>query len=127
MENKSKTTGANNKIQMDTLSSCINALTLKGFTTQFAMEENGLKSLSSEIIYRPEDIKIVSFYRFEGESDPADNSILYAIETDRNEKGTLTDAYGIYNDTRISDFINEVQEIEKKSLNKKEKGPKGKE
>ena len=119
MENKPKTTVTEDKTEMDTLSSCINALTVKGFTTQFAITEEGLKSLSTEVVYRPEDIKIVSFYRFEGESDPADNSILYAIETNRGEKGTLNDAYGIYGDAGVSAFIKEVEEIRKKPHDEK--------
>jgi hypothetical protein len=104
------------KEQMKTLSSCINTLTTAGYETQFKIEKGlNLKSLTTENIYHPEDVKINSFYRFEGESDPADNSILYAIETNTGERGTLTDAYGVYNDALISAFINQVEEIEKKA------------
>lgn len=35
-------------------------------------------------------------YRFEGNTNPDDNAILYAIETARGEKGLLLDAYGVY-------------------------------
>lgn len=102
------------KEEMKTLSACINRLTIDGYVTQFKVVKNGLKSLSTEKVFKPEEIKIATFYRFEGESDPADNSILYAIETSDGEKGTLTDAYGIYNDPGVSAFVKEVEEIEKK-------------
>ncbi len=104
------------KEHMKTLASCINSLTTSGYQTQFKIVKGlGLKSLTTEKVYKPEDVKINSFYRFEGESDPADNSILYAIETTTGEKGTLTDAYGAYGDAQISAFIKEVEEIEKKA------------
>ncbi|MCE3226388.1 MAG: hypothetical protein K0S32_939 [Bacteroidetes bacterium] len=102
------------KEEMRTLSSCINSLTRNGFEVQFKVVKGGLKSLTTEKVYRPDEVKIVNFFRFEGESDPADSSILYAIETSEGEKGTLNDAYGVYNDTNISAFIKEVEEIQKK-------------
>lgn len=114
MEKKPIDNEVHGKEEMKTLSSCINRLTRDGFEAQFKVVKNGLKSLSTDKVYCPEDIRIVSFYRFEGESDPADNSILYAIETSDGEKGTLTDAYGIYNDANVTEFIREVEEIEKK-------------
>ena len=45
----------------------------------------------------PEDFTIDEYYRFEGASDPADNSIVYAISpNDSSVKGVLVDAYGVY-------------------------------
>ena len=35
-------------------------------------------------------------YRFEGDSSPDDNSVLYAIESKGGIKGVLVDAYGTY-------------------------------
>ena len=114
MEKKPENIDVHEKEEMKTLSSMINRLTREGYEAQFKVVKNGLKSLSTEKTFSPADIKIASFYRFEGESDPADNSILYAIETADGEKGTLTDAYGIYNDANVSAFIKEVEEIQKK-------------
>ena len=102
------------KREMKTLVSCINSLQVDGFETQFKALKSGLKSLTTEKIYKPEEIKILNFYRFEGESDPGDNSILYALETADGERGTLTDAYGPYSDTNVTNFIQQVEEIEKK-------------
>ncbi len=102
------------KKEMNTLVSCLNTLMASGFETQFKTTKNGLKSLTTEITYQPEEIKVLNFYRFEGESDPADNSILYAIETKNGERGTLTDAYGPYSDSNVTRFMKQVEEIEKK-------------
>jgi hypothetical protein len=116
METKGIDLDNTDKEHMKTLASCINSLASVGYETQFKLiKGSGLKSLSTEKIYRPEDVKITNFYRFEGESDPADSSILYAIETTTGEKGTLSDAYGAYSDANISAFIKEVEDIEKRA------------
>ena len=98
---------------MQTLSAVITKLTQKGYDVQFKVTDEGLLSLSSNKVYTPEHVKICHFYRFEGESNPSDNSILYAIETREGEKGTLVDGYGATSDELIDHFIKQVKEIEK--------------
>jgi len=118
METKKDDLLSTDKEHMKTLVSCINTLTAKGFETQFKIVKEGLQSLTTDKIYRPEEVKITNFYRFEGESDPADNSILYAIETATGERGTLADAYGVYSDSNVSAFIHAVEEMEKREHKK---------
>lgn len=101
---------------MKTLASCINKLVLDGYTEDFKAGERGLLSLQHERIYEPQHVTIVNFYRFEGASDPADNSILYAIETNDGVKGTLVDAYGPYADIKVQRFMEEVESINKKAV-----------
>lgn len=98
---------------MKTLSEMITKLTQKGYDVQFKVTEEGMVSLSTDKVYKPDQLKICHFYRFEGESNPADNSILYAIETRDGEKGTLVDGYGASSDELIDRFIKQVDEIEK--------------
>jgi hypothetical protein len=44
----------------------------------------------------PDDFKIDAVFRFEGESNPDDQAILYAISSqNRNVKGVLVNGYGI--------------------------------
>ena len=87
-----------------------------GYTNNFkATEEGLLQCLETEEDFRPEQVKIINFFRFEGMSDPEDNSILYAIETDNGLKGTLVDAYGAYGDANLEDFIKAVENISKKN------------
>lgn len=106
-------TNVKRKEEMETLVSCMNALLKQGFNRQFKVTRNGLKELSSNKTYSAQDIKIQNFYRFEGNSDPADNSILYAIETSDGVKGTLVDAYGPYSDTLVTHFMEQVENIKK--------------
>jgi len=103
---------------MKTLSECINKLVMNGYDENFKIDEKGkLFSPSKKKSYAPEKIHIVNFFRFEGASDPDENAILYAIETDDKVKGTLTDAYGTYADPKVSKFIQMVEDITKKNPN----------
>ena len=108
------------KSEMKTLVSCINSLVRSGFTEDFKVTGSQMKALKRERNYKPEEVKILNFYRFEGDSDPADNSILYAIETSDGNRGTLVDAYGPYADSKITTFMGQIDEINKKT-NREEK------
>lgn len=98
---------------MKSLSSCVNKMKEDGYKEDFQVTKKGLTNYDEDKFYGPHQLRIVNFYRFEGESDPADNSILYIIETDDGHKGTLVDAYGAYSDSAVSKFIVEVNEIQK--------------
>ena len=91
----------------------LSKLTDSGYTTQFKVTSKGLQSMETQKSFKPKQVEIKHFYRFEGESDPADTSILYAIETKTGEKGTLVDSYGAYSDPLIEKFVKEVQGVTK--------------
>jgi hypothetical protein len=101
--------------KMNTLSECVNKLVRDGYTENFSVDEKGLALAENGKHYKPEQVHIKNFFRFEGASDPADNSILYAIELADGTKGTLVDAYGSNDDPDIGKFIKEVEDIEKKT------------
>lgn len=100
---------------MKTLALCLNKLVLDGYEEDFKAIENGFLALHKEKVYTPEEVCVVNFFRFEGASDPADNSIIYVIETNDNLKGTLVDAYGPYSDPRVNKVIEKVDGIHKKN------------
>lgn len=101
--------------KMKTLSECVNESLGKGYTENFKVVAKGLSTQDETSIYVPQDIAITNFYRFEGYSDPQDNSILYLIETHDGRKGTLIDAYGPEADVKISNFVRDVHDIQKKN------------
>lgn len=104
------TTEANDKVTyMTDLEKCLNKLEAKGFSDQFKMQSGRLLCVENNKEYNPHDLKAVNFYRFEGQSDPDDMSILYAIETNDGHCGTLVDAYGLYADKEIGDFMRDVE------------------
>ena len=99
---------------MKSLATCLNRIINDGYTEDFRMSDRGLESLHKERSYQPDQVQVVNFFRFEGESDPDDNAILYVIETADGTKGTLVDAYGVYTDPRIGRFMKDVECIQKK-------------
>lgn len=83
----------------DTLVEAINDLTKKGYTSNLNAKSGCLVCNQLGVKAKPEEFVIDSFYRFEGESNPDDSSILYAISSEEhNMKGLLVNAFGIYSD-----------------------------
>jgi hypothetical protein len=95
-------------------SRCIQKIDEKGFTDEFQIvSDHEIRCLNNQVVYRPQDISVINFYRFEGPSNPDDMSIIYVIETHDGRKGTLTDAYGIYADETIGEYMNKVESFQK--------------
>ncbi len=101
------------KDEMSPMVDVLNRLTKEGYTSQFKATQGGICSMRTQQTYKPGDIDIKHFYRFEGDSDPGDTAIVYAIETESGEKGTLIDSYGAYADPMVEKFIKQVEEIKK--------------
>lgn len=99
---------------MTELDKCHKKMVDKGYSDQFQGTEEGLKSVDTGHLYAPSEVEVKDFFRFEGVSDPDDTSILYVIETADGQKGTLIDAYGLYADSNVAQFMLEVDNIRKK-------------
>lgn len=80
----------------------------KGYTASYNCEEGQLKNLENEKFYTPEDLLLVEEFRFEGMSNPNDNSILYVIEAKDGTKGTALVAYGPTGDSCFAWFFKKV-------------------
>ncbi len=100
---------------LNTLVEVHTKLLADGYKEEFTISDKLLKALSTGKQYAPSDVRIINFFRFEGQTDPGDSSILYVIETKDGTKGTLVDAYGADDDPDKTDFIAEVEDIEKKN------------
>jgi hypothetical protein len=46
----------------------------------------------------PSEFEIAEIYRYEGDSDPGDQAVVYAIESSNGLKGILVTGYGAYSD-----------------------------
>ena len=99
---------------MNTLTERVNKATKEGYTDSMKITKQGLYSASKDKVYAPDEVKVVDFFRFEGQSDPADSAIMYVIETTDGLKGILIDAYGAYADEHVNKFMADVEEINKK-------------
>jgi hypothetical protein len=68
----------------------------RGYTEDFNLEQKTVLCPSLGIRFKPAEFTIDEYYRFEGDSDPDENSIVYAISSTTGIKGTLVNAYGVY-------------------------------
>jgi hypothetical protein len=95
---------------MTTLSAVMERLRVKKQDNEFKMTEQGFTAGHNKY-YKPEDLTIIKTYRFEGESDPADSTILYVIEAKDGLVGYSLDAYGVYSDhdEQYDEFIRKVK------------------
>lgn len=82
------------KNSYSSLSVAIQDLQNKGFTEDFNLVADGIESKSLKRKWKSGELEVVKFYRFEGMTDPGDNTILYLIETSDGSKGLLVDVYG---------------------------------
>jgi hypothetical protein len=79
----------------DTVAEAIKGLKQRGYNIDFNLEADRLHCPDPTLLLHPDDFRITEFYRFEGESDPADEAVVYAIESKNGEKGSLVTGFGI--------------------------------
>lgn len=97
-----------------TLSETINALIKLGYIHDFNVNEDCLICHSTDNTLSPKDFQIDKVYRFEGVSDPDDQSILYAISSINSDmKGVLVNGYGISSSAETSKVIERLRTNEK--------------
>jgi hypothetical protein len=99
-----------------TLSAMEDHLRKEGFLQDFTVTNGRLHTLQdgpNSPSWAPADVRIVDFYRFEGESNPDDMSILYAIECVDSTRGTISNSYGPMADSDVDAFILQVESLGK--------------
>ncbi len=97
------------KASYNTLVEAINDSRKRGYSIDFNLMKNQIECLSTKRSWKPEELTIVKFYRFEGASNPSDNSILYLIETPDGSKGLLVDSYGAEHGGISTEIIRKIK------------------
>jgi len=93
-----------------TLSETINGLIKAGYIHDFNIQEECIVCRQTNDTLSPIDFQIDKVYRFEGASNPEDQSILYAISSAKfNLMGMLVNGYGISSDETTSKLIEKLQ------------------
>ena len=77
----------------DTVTAAVEGLQDRGFTLDLNLIENCLVCPGHR--FNPDDFEIVELYRFEGNTDPADEAVVYGVEAATGKKGILVTGYGI--------------------------------
>lgn len=88
--------------QYETSSQAVDDLKKRGFSEDFNLKENCL--VCNAMRFHPDEFEITEVYRFEGNSDPADESVVYGIESHNGVKGVLVNGYG-YSSEPVGDAI----------------------
>jgi hypothetical protein len=94
----------------DTLSEALADLRQRGYIEDLNLKPFCVECKSRELYLHPADFTVDEFYRFEGASNPDDNSIVFAISSqDGRLKGTLVDAYGTYAEYLTEEMIHKLR------------------
>lgn len=96
--------------ELSTVTAVLERLRVKKRDNEFQMTAEGFSTGKGKF-YNPEDLKIIKTYRFEGETDPSDSSIIYLLEANDGMIGYTMDAYGVYSnhtDDGYDDFIRKI-------------------
>jgi len=90
----------------DTVTEAVKGLKQRGYTRDFNLKENCI--ICNDEKFHPEDFEIVEVYRFEGETDPADEAVVFAVESNRGDRGVLVSGYGISADEMSAEMAKKL-------------------
>lgn len=94
----------------DTVSETVNDLNHRGYTGNFTLDGKEIVWHEKNFLFRPEDFVIDEVYRFEGDTDPADEAIVYALSSLHNHiKCVLVNGYGVSSDSPSNEIIAKIQ------------------
>ena len=91
---------------METLGDAVDRLSSAGYRDAFRLEPAGLRALAARRLFSPEELAIDEIVRFEGESDPGDEAVLFALRSkDDGARGTFVATFGPYADPLAGELI----------------------
>jgi hypothetical protein len=98
-------------ISYNTVTEAVQDLKRRGYCLALNVAFNKLIcSANNNICLLPHEFKIVEVHRFEGESNPSDADVVYAVESDDgNYKGVVTSAYGVYADAVSNELLRKLE------------------
>jgi len=94
---------------MDTLGDRMRQLHAAGWTEQLSVSDGGLRCDGCGCWAAPEDVGVDEVYRFEGVSDPGDESILFAISMPCGHRGAFPAAYGKDTEPDVVDVVTRLR------------------
>lgn len=88
-----------------TLSEAIESLRQRGYTLSFEVANGRLRVVETGSLVAPEDVTVREHHRFEGESNPDDMSVVYAVESREGGRGVIVDAFGTYANPALGELL----------------------
>ncbi|MCV9928929.1 hypothetical protein OIU83_14755 [Flavobacterium sp. LS1R49] len=84
-----------------TVSKALDQLNEKGFTYDFNLNEDVIKK-------NPEKFEIVHVYRYEGDSDPGDEAVVYGIKSTSGKKGVYVAGFAANSDSETAKILSDL-------------------
>lgn len=94
---------------MKSLVFCLGKVMEDGYTAHFSVTDNGVMETDTKKLYPADQVKVITFFRFEGRDHPGEKAVLYVLETIDGIKGTLVDAFEKFADSLSNKFIPCIQ------------------
>lgn len=101
---------------MKTVLEIIKSLRNEGYINDFRISGKIIKSDTTGKTYRPGELIIEKTERYEGDSNPSDNAVIYVLTAKDGAKGILIDSYGAYADPELAGIINDIPVREENEL-----------
>jgi hypothetical protein len=93
----------------DTVTGALNGLKAKGYTVDFNIRFDKIICKENNYCLNPHEFEITEVHRFEGDTNPSDEDIVYAVQSkDGKIKGVITSAYGMYADSISNEMIQKL-------------------
>jgi len=93
----------------ETVVAALEDLKARGYNLNFNIAFDKISCTEKDICLNPDEFEIVEVYRFEGDSNPEDEDVVYAVQSrDGSIKGVLTSAYGHYAETTSDEIIKKL-------------------
>ncbi|MGG9970293.1 hypothetical protein ACQ33O_00750 [Ferruginibacter sp. SUN002] len=92
-----------NHYHYETVTEAIEQLREQGYTLDFNLEENCIVCDTDK--FSADEFDIVEIYRYEGDSDPADEATVYGIQSKSGIKGILVTGFGNSSDNSMTNEI----------------------
>lgn len=92
----------------DTVTEAINGLRERGYTLDFNLQVNSLQCFNPDINLSPEEFEIKEIHRFEGDTSPEDEEVVYAIESKQGHKGVFVNGYGPSGDVAGAEMMKKL-------------------
>lgn len=92
----------------ETVSKAIEVLRKQGFTTDFNLKEDAI--ICNDGKFGSNDFDVIDVYRYEGDSDPADEAAVYAIQSSNGLKGILVTGYGASADNISGEMMKKLKD-----------------
>ena len=92
----------------DTVTQAVQGLKQRGYSIDFNIEDNCIVCHQTPLRLKPDEFEIAEVHRYEGNSDPGDEAVVYAIESKHGQKGILVNGFGVSTDAASDEIISRL-------------------